>query len=236
MSNPLQPARLTNTNSPTPNTTSNLSPSAQPSQPPPQAVRPMGSLLRRAQHNTIKWVVPPVGTTLVRFDLNGLGDPLYRLIGGPLNMHYSHISQTTDLLTRDTNIFERIKMILDESWNSYGLSGAILLYPWSEAMRGIFTTTSSAETRATSDEDSNQNTGEGQPNDSLLVIHDTLKCFRAIDMHVIFNVLARARSQVLSVSTPLALELSFLNRAFITDDPRLVHLVQATGYVEEIWQ
>jgi hypothetical protein len=47
------------------------------------------------------------------------------------------------------------------------------------------------------------------------------------------NVLARSRSQVLLTRAPLVFSQQYLNRSMMTDDPRLVALVKATGYLEE---
>ncbi|HEX2622820.1 MAG TPA: hypothetical protein VHL11_21825, partial [Phototrophicaceae bacterium] len=61
----------------------------------------------------------------------------------------------------------------------------------------------------------------------------TFSCLRAIDLHLVLNVLARSRSQVLLTRAPLVFSQQYLNRSMMTDDPRLVALVKATGYLEE---
>lgn len=219
-------------------TASMHSPSPQPNAPQPQptqSARPP-SLLRRTQANhTVKWVLPPNGLFLVRFDLSGLGDPLHRLIGTPLNLDANSAVHLVDRLSGDQALLGQVKDALDDAWRAYSLKGAMLLYPWSTEMREVFTAKRDEKPPATETDGDNE-AQETHPNNQLVLVNKQIKCLRAIDVHLIINVLARARSGVVSVSTPLALETGFLNRSYVTDDVRLVHLAQATGYVEEVWQ
>ncbi len=216
------------------------SPSPQPNAPQPQptqSARPP-SLLRRAQANhTVKWVLPPNGLFLVRFDLSGLGDPLHRLIGTPLNLDANSAVHLVDRLSSDQALLGQVKDALDDAWRAYSLKGAMLLYPWSTAMREVFTAKRDEKPPATgANGDDGDNEAPPHLHNQLVLVNKEIKCLRAIDVHLIINVLARARSQVVSAGTPLALETGFLNRSYVTDDARLVRLVQATGYVEETWQ
>lgn len=201
---------------------------------------------------TINWVVRPLADTVVRFQLKGLGDPFHRLLGTDLNTAYGDPAAVSLALQENAELHDRLLDILDTAWQHYDYNGAALLYPWNDyTKRGIIAPIQSSSSEDDDDdyyydedEDDDDNSSNPKPDGaldwltSLAEKHTAMKkvmCLRAIDMCLVLNVLARTRGNILVRNTPLALESTFMEREYVTDDPRIVALVQATGCLEETW-
>lgn len=113
----------------------------------------------------------------------------------------------SEALDKDAALESDLRERLDAAWEAWGFSGAALVHTWSEKARVAYVTRLQAI---------------GQPTVAL----------RPTDPALVLNLLARARSTVLIAHAPPALERAFLERPIYSDDPRLVALVQATGYEE----
>ena len=107
----------------------------------------------------------------------------------------------------DVALVETIDRLVNRE--GYTLKGAMLVYPWEEERKQVIL-------------------AHARTNNTRAV------CLRAIDPLLVLNVLARARTNLLQPRAPLALEASYLERALITDDSRLLKLAQLTGYIEEV--
>jgi hypothetical protein len=150
----------------------------------------------------------PVTDTLVHFDLNGLGDPLYRLIQFKRRKDVDEVDALAEVLEADSDIVETVSEQLETAWTEYGLQGAVLLYKWRDEVKQCVATEANAE-------------------------KSTLNFLRARDPMLVLNVLLRARANLLLSNSPLAFERAFLEQSLISDDPRLVELARSTGYVKE---
>jgi hypothetical protein len=208
---------------------------------PPAAGQQGGSLLRRPfgnQQETLHWTVSPLSKTGVRFQLGGLGDPFHRLLGMPLNTEYGNPVNVIKALQDDDELREKLETLLETSWASYGFRGAAMLFPWDAEVRKAFTRSPQPDQPPAAN---NQNAKEDADDDSWLddlaapTTARSCECVRAIDLPLVLNILARSRTQILVEGTPLALEPGFLDQVYVTDDPRLVALAQATGCIEEVW-
>lgn len=176
-------------------------------------------------NNQRSWVMQPLQKTVVRFDLRGLGDPFYRLLGHELNPEFGDYRKVTAVLERGGEVVRDLENLLNRVWEGYRLQGAILVYNWNaDSWKTIATPPAPAPSE---DEDENGLPAAAPPPPV------TFTCLRSIDLQLILNVLARSRSQVLLTRAPLVFSQQYLNRAVITDDPRLVNLVKATGYLED---
>lgn len=200
---------------------------------------PFGSSLRNRLNNAkqqLEWTVTPLHTTVVRFQLKGLGDPFHRLLGTDLNVEFGDPVKVVQALQDDEALSQQLEAVLDKAWESYGFEGAAMLHPATDVVKKAFlrppqpvNPPPQKDEEADDDDDKNPFAPAPEPERSP---YTTL---RAIDMAFILNVLGRTRSQVVVAGTPLALEPGFLERTFITDDPRLVALAQATGCIDETW-
>jgi len=196
----------------------------QPSAPPPAPPRPTG-LAARIGPTKMNWRTVPVSGHLVRFDLEGLGDPFYRLLGKPLTIDFG--DQQAVIKALEGNSPEITEMIdkLDAVWEGYDFVGAILLYPWRKDLR---LTLIGQVINETDDEE--------EPSPTEYFDDDKRtppKVLRALDLWLVLNVLARTRSNILLPDAPLTLEQPYLGQSLYTDDPRLLALTQATGWIEE---
>jgi hypothetical protein len=101
-----------------------------------------------------------------------------------------------------------LRSCLDSVWTEYQMQGCILLYPWHDKLReslaGSFKLT------------------PGKP----IVL-------RAFDPLLVLNVLARTREGLLQADAALNIDPHALDQSLISDDPRLVKLVQSSAYFEE---
>lgn len=94
---------------------------------------------------------------------------------------------------------------LEENWRSWPLRGAVLVYPWRDAVKPSVPPEAAAD---------------GGPRQASAW---------ATWPPLVVNVLGRARGGLLLARFPLTLNADFLERRLATDDPRLVRLAQATG-------
>jgi hypothetical protein len=194
---------------------------SQTSPPPPQNRFASGQ-------NQRSWTIQPIHKTVVRFDLKGLGDPFYRLLGYPMNPEYGEFKAVTAALEQGGEAVREIEAVLAKSWAQYQLQGAILMYSWnSDAWKTIVAPPAAPAPQEGDDDQSNQ-TNQTPPPAPI-----NFACLRAIDLALVLNVLARSRSQVLLTRAPAIFAQQYLNRSLMSDDPRLVALAKATGYLEE---
>lgn len=216
---------------------------------PPQPNQPGGLRGRLGAFNSrnMQWVVKPMQDVSVRFDLTGLGDPFYRLLKSDLKLENADPQALVGALDADEALRSQLESVLEDTWQGYDFKGAALLYPWTDDVKKAFQMTEAAlaainqqsgkpdEFDGLLEEDDNSE-NQQQPEDHVyFALTQPLTCLRAIDVGLVINVLARVRSQVLVADTPLALETGFLERSLITEDPRLVGLAIATGYIQEPW-
>lgn len=181
--------------------------------------------------NRKTWTTLPAHKVAVRFELAGLGDPFYRLLGHELNTDYGNAQVVARMLETGGEHVEALTMILDNTWKSYNLTGAALVYgwhvnSWQTIAQPTPIPTVQNDELFTDDDSADDKAPEPDKQPPFKVI-------RAIDLSLVLNVLARARSQVVLMTAPLVFNQTYLNRKLITDDPRLVQLARATGYLEE---
>ncbi len=202
----------------------------QPQQPPAgQRPNPPGGLLNRFGSRQLNWDIVPTTTMLVRFDLTGLGDPFHRLLGLPLNLAFGDLSAVIRAFEQRVEGVEQVEQLLDAAWASYAMCGAMLVYPWSAALKkAVLARPLLDRPQKPQSDDGEEDTSEPPPPPGAAV-----GLYRAVDLLLVLNVLARARSQLLITRAPLALDGRYLNRSIVTDDPRLVALAMATGCIEE---
>lgn len=183
----------------------------------------------------LNWTTQPIYKTVVRFELNGLGDPFYRLLGHELNTEYGDSRTVARLLEQGGDAVSELVERLDADWDSYDLRGASLVYAWNPVTwKNLAYPTPMPLPPGEADwlnDDQNQGNTPNQPAPKP----PAFTCIRAIDPALVLNVLARARSQVLLITAPLVFSQQYLNRLLVTDDPRLVALARATGCLDEGW-
>ncbi|MBC8098973.1 MAG: hypothetical protein H7Y11_05985 [Armatimonadetes bacterium] len=202
------------------NANSNRPSAAAPSVPASRQANPFNS-----GQNQRSWTMQPIYKTVVRFELKGLGDPFYRLLQADLKPEFGDPERVATELERGGEAVQALEVLLSKAWESYRLEGAALLYPWNDEAWETITKPPVAQPQNNDDDDS-----AAQSAPTLTV---QFSCLRAIDLQLVLNVLARARSQVLMTRAPLVFSHTYLTRSLFTDDPRLVALVKATGYLEE---
>lgn len=194
----------------------------------------------------VQWTITPSKKVAVRISLQGLGDPLHRLLGTPLNPELSNPAKVTEMLSKDEELQEKLAEALDKAWESYNLRGATMLYPWDEHIRKAFTDTiqptppppPKKEDDSDDDyEDFDYEDDDETPNlfPNLTTKGKRVHSLRAIDAAFVMNILARARANVVVCNTPLALEPGFLEKTVICDDSRIIKIAQATGCIDEDW-
>ncbi len=154
-----------------------------------------------------EWEILPIGDVMVRFSLDGLGGSLGRLTG--LELGSGTYQATLSSLGEDHAALVKLTQALDEAWEAYTLTGALLMYYQHEETSSILLETSKV-------------TGEKG-------IY-----LRALDPLLVLNVLARTRSNLLQPRAPLSFDESQLQRTLLSDDPRLISIVQDGGYFEEV--
>ncbi len=153
----------------------------------------------------------PLGETLVCFSLEGLGGSLKYLMGDDAPATGGNYEAVLQTIENNTRTLEKLKHTLDDVWSEYQLKGAILVYLWKPNTREIISANA--------------------------IVRNTRPIFlRAFDPLLVMNVLARSRENLLQPRAPLSFDKSYLERALISDDPRLLRLVQISGYFEEVVQ
>ncbi|HEX2623023.1 MAG TPA: hypothetical protein VHL11_22840, partial [Phototrophicaceae bacterium] len=80
--------------------------------------------------NQRTWTMQPLQKTVVRFELRGLGDPFYRLLGHDLNPEFGDFKHVTAVLEKGSESVKVLEESLNNVWDSYRLQGAILVYNW----------------------------------------------------------------------------------------------------------
>lgn len=202
-----------NTNANNTNTNNNNQPAPTPS--------PFRTLSAREQ---VEFSLLPLHTTAVRFELKGLGDPFYRLLGHEVNAEYSDSRLVVRKLEQGGDDVTALKNLLDVAWGKYAFKGAAIVYPLeNENLVKQLGAPSFMPKKDLFDDDDSEKKDE-PPKPAIRVV-------RAIDMMLVLNVLARARTQVLLATSPIMFNQHYLNRALVTDDPRLVTLAMATGVI-----
>ena len=191
----------------------------------------------------LEWSVIPLEGEAVRISLEGLGDPFHRILGKPLNKDYGKAESIIEALEKDQSLHDELLSALDESWSSYEFSGAAMLYPWSDELKRVyhdFVYPLPPQPEKTNDDESDETFGsdddaEAESTPEIVGQKLDVSCIRAIDPAFVLNVLARSRSNIVVATTPLALESGFLKPSYVCDDPRIVSIARATGYIEEKW-
>jgi len=194
------------------------------STPPPASPRSSSLGGSRLGPTKMDWRIVPVTNLLVRFDLDGLGDPFYRVLGKRLTVDYGDPDAMTKAIEAGGADVEEMVVRLDAVWDEYKLQGAVLLYRWTKDLR--YTLTGRIN--------NGDELEDGEPQDSYE--DDRRKpptILRALDLLLVMNVLARTRANILLKNAPLALERQYLSQSLFADDPRMISLAHATGCVEE---
>ncbi|PJF29175.1 MAG: hypothetical protein CUN52_09710 [Phototrophicales bacterium] len=166
----------------------------------------------------------PLHTVAVRFELKGLGDPFYRLLGHEVNTEYSDSRLVVRKLEQGGDDVTALKNLLDVAWGKYAFKGAAMVYLLENEnlVKQLGAPSFMPKKDLFDDDDSEKKDEPPKP---------AIKVVRAIDMMLVLNVLARARTQVLLATSPIMFNQHYLNRALVTDDPRLVALAMATGVI-----
>jgi hypothetical protein len=189
-----------------------------PPTPPPRPSSPFGA---RLGGNKMNWRIVPVVHELVRFDLNGLGDPFHRLLGRPLQVEMGDPEKAVEVMESSGSDVNAIVQKLELAWESYDLNGAMLVYTWRKDLRQMF-----AGRVPTAEESEEEEHFDDEKRNPPAVL-------RAVDLLLVLNVLARTRARILLPTTPPAMQKEFLLQSLYSDDPRLVNLAKATGCFEE---
>jgi hypothetical protein len=182
---------------------------------------PFRSLSSREQ---VEFSLLPLHTMAVRFELRGLGDPFYRLLGHEVNTEYSDSRLVVRKLEQGGDDVTNLKNLLDVAWGKYAFKGAAIVYLMENEnlVKQLGAPSFMPKKDLFDDDDSEKKDEPPKP---------AIKVVRAIDMMLVLNVLARARTQVLLATSPIMFNQHYLNRALVTDDPRLVALAMATGVI-----
>lgn len=183
---------------------------------------PFRSLPSREQ---IEYALLPLHKVAVRFELKGLGDPFYRLLGHEVNTEHSDSRLVVRKLEQGGDDANAIRTLMDSVWEKYGLKGALMVYTMeNENLVKQLNAPSFMPKKDLFDDDDDNDKKEEPPKPAVKVL-------RAIDIMLVLNVLARARTQVLLATSPVMFNQHYLNRAIVSDDPRLVALAMATGVI-----
>lgn len=221
-------ANANNTNN-TNNTPANNNNAQQPAPPLPRKPAPPPSPFQ-----TLDNAIVPMLRAVVRFELAGLGDPFYRLLGHPLNADLGDVTKLAALLEAGGEAVDALTAKLDEIWEAYQLNGASLVYPYDsetalvmanpQPMAAHIPNRRNADNN--NDDDIPQWLQNSQPSGAS---NASAVYFRALDLALTLNVLGRSRSQVLIAHAPIVYDSRMLVRSLITEDPRLVALARASG-------
>jgi hypothetical protein len=180
------------------------------------------------------WTITPMSEVGVRFAFQGIGDPLFRILGTPLDKSLKDVESFVNRLADET-IQAQLVAKLDEAWTTYEFSGAAIFHPIRENILNAFTQPT-MPVFVTDSQNNDNNPNNSSPNPftppNITAPYEVL---RAVDPLFVLNVLGRVRGNVLVEETPVALEAGFLNQTYICDDPRLVELAFATGAIEGAW-
>jgi hypothetical protein len=172
------------------------------------------------------WRIIPVATQLVRFDLDGLGDPFYRLLGKRLVVDFGDPSAVGKAMEAGGADVDEIATRLDAVWADYNLDGAVMLYRWNKDLGYMLAGQMPPDEDEFDDGDSSPSFYEDDKRTTPTIL-------RSLDMLLVLNVLARTRANILLKPSPLALDGETLRQSLYSDDPRLLALAHATGCIEE---
>ena len=206
---------------------------------PPKSWRHEGTI-NRFGASDLAWVIAPIDTTFVRFDLRGLGDPFHRLLGEDINFNNFVLPKLLGSLEDGGEPVDKLKERLESTWENYKMYGATMMYGWNDDIKEIIASVPKIQKsqliQPTNNDDDDFYFDDDEDEDNQVPIKSDETsgiCLRAIDMLLVLNVLGRTKSNILLGNSQLILEEGFLNRSLVTNDPRLVAVAQATGCVEE---
>ncbi len=186
------------------------------------APSPFRSLPSREQ---IEYALLPLHKVAVRFELKGLGDPFYRLLGHEVNPEHSDSRLVVRKLEQGGADVDAMRDLMNSAWEKYGLKGALMVYAMeAENLVKQLNAPSFMPKKDLFEDDDDNEKKDDPPKPAVKVL-------RAIDIMLVLNVLARARTQVLLATSPVMFNQHYLNRAIVSDDPRLVALAMATGVI-----
>jgi len=74
----------------------------------------------------------PLARSVARFELDGLGDPFYRLLGHPLNPDLTSGKAIAQMLETGGENVSALEKLLETAWTGYALKGAALVYRWNQ--------------------------------------------------------------------------------------------------------
>jgi hypothetical protein len=170
-----------------------------------------------------------VGREVVRFGLEGLGDPFYRVLGHEMNPDMGDLHKLANALEAGSEAVDELVSRLDTDWRSYNLTGAMLVFRFNEKVSKSIVKALPMPMlpKANNDDDDEDDETQDQPTTNTTRL-------RATDPSLTLNVLTRARSQVLLAEAPVVFGQEYLKRQIITDDPRLVALARATGCLPDV--
>jgi hypothetical protein len=155
------------------------------------------------------WEILPFSPVVARFSLEGLGGSLQRILGSDLADNIGTYDAIIHSIEKNKDAMNALVASLETTWASCALTGAILVHAWEQDTKQVILA-------------------------HAKVTNEKAMCLRALDPLLVVNVLARSRTNLLQPRAPLALEQAYLERSLISDDARLVKLVQSSGYFEEL--
>ena len=94
------------------------------------------------------WTITPMGKAGVRIAFEGIGDPLFRILGTPLDTKMNDVTVLAERIEEDDVLREELIDKLDEAWKSYGIGGAIIMHPVRKKYSRCFCDGSDAHSRA----------------------------------------------------------------------------------------
>ncbi len=183
----------------------------------------------QSQNHHLANVVIPVRSTLVRFSLDGMGDPFYRLLGHDMNPEFAKVEALAEALQKGGDDVKALIEALDKAWEGYNLKGAMLVFNEDREVATALLKPSPMPAMPQKKKDDDDDDDENDTPDWLESANYSIERLRAIDLTLTLNVLARGRSQVIVARAPAVFGVEYLTRSLITDDPRLVQLAKATG-------
>lgn len=198
-----------------------------PPPPPPPAPNPFRPAPPAPVTTQISWRIIPVQKAAVRFDMFGLGDPFFRVLGQPINPDYADLGKLVAAMEKGGEMVDALKAALDAAWARFNLKGAAMIYKWQASQWRVIshpTTNKPRDDDRDDDDNSTPAPSHGKP---------IYPCYRAIDPLLVMNVLARARTQLLIANAQPIFNFEYLNASIYTDDPRLIKLAMGTGYLVE---
>jgi hypothetical protein len=191
----------------------------------------------KTQKSKPTWTITPMRDVGVKIGFQGIGDPLFRILGTPLDKSLSDVTALVDKLTEDEALYQQLFDKLNDVWEAYDFRGATMMHPIRSNILTAFTSPvlPIIEPEPVDDVENTDNSNNVPPLPvKPKIIASPYKVYRAVDTTFVLNVLGRVRGNVLVQDTPLALEMGFLNQSYICDDIRLVDLAIATGAIEEV--